>query len=83
MYCTGYKISFPFFDDDLLAAPDNHIELFHRVFHPDFANLAFIGLLQPLGSLMPLAEAQGEWVSDYLCGRYALPARRAAHRDRA
>ena len=58
---------------DLLAAPDNHIELFRRVFHPDFANLAFIGLLQPLGALMPLAELQGEWVSDYLCGRYALP----------
>ncbi len=75
VYCTGYKISFPFFDDDLLSAPDNHIELFRRVFHPDFANLAFIGLLQPLGALMPLADAQGQWVSDYLCGRYALPAR--------
>jgi cation diffusion facilitator CzcD-associated flavoprotein CzcO len=75
VYCTGYKISFPFFDDDLLSAPDNHIALFRRVFHPDFANLAFIGLLQPLGALMPLAEAQGQWVSDYLCGRYALPAR--------
>ncbi len=73
VYCTGYKISFPFFDDLLLAAPDNHIELFRRVFHPDFANLAFIGLLQPLGALMPLAELQGEWVSDYLCGQYALP----------
>ncbi len=73
VYCTGYKISFPFFDDDLLAAPDNHIELFRRVFHPDFANLAFIGLLQPLGALMPIAEVQGQWVSDYLCGRYALP----------
>ena len=74
VYCTGYKISFPFFDDDLLAAPDNHIELFRRVFHPDFANLAFIGLLQPLGALMPIAELQGQWVSDYLTGRYALPA---------
>jgi thioredoxin reductase len=73
VYCTGYKITFPFFDEDLVAAPDNHIELFRRVFHPDYADMAFIGLLQPLGSVMPLAEAQGQWLADYLRGRYALP----------
>ena len=32
VYCTGYKITFPFFDEDLISAPDNHIELFRRVF---------------------------------------------------
>jgi hypothetical protein len=74
VYCTGYKITFPFFDEDLISAPDNHIELFRRVFHPDYADMGFIGLLQPLGSVMPLAEAQGEWLADYLRGRYALPA---------
>jgi dimethylaniline monooxygenase (N-oxide forming) len=74
VYCTGYKITFPFFDEDLISAPDNHIELFRRVFHPDYADMGFVGLLQPLGSVMPLAEAQGEWLADYLRGRYALPA---------
>ncbi len=74
VYCTGYKISFPFFDPDFLAAPDNHIELFRRVFHPDIGGLFFIGLLQPLGAIMPLAEAQSAWVGDYLRGGYALPA---------
>ncbi len=73
VYCTGYKISFPFFDEDFIAAPDNHIELFRRVFHPDIDNVFFIGLLQPLGAIMPLAEAQGAWVGDYLLGDYALP----------
>jgi len=73
VYCTGYKISFPFFDEDLISAPENHIELFRRVFHPDIDNVFFIGLLQPLGAIMPLAEAQGEWVGDYLLGDYALP----------
>jgi dimethylaniline monooxygenase (N-oxide forming) len=73
VYCTGYKISFPFFDEDLIAAPDNHIELYRRVFHPDIANVFFIGLLQPLGAIMPLAEAQAAWVGDYLVGDYALP----------
>jgi dimethylaniline monooxygenase (N-oxide forming) len=74
VYCTGYKISFPFFDPDFLAAPDNHIELFRRVFHPTIAGLFFIGLLQPLGAIMPLAEAQSAWVGDHLRGEYALPA---------
>lgn len=73
VYCTGYKITFPFFDDDFLAAPDNHIELFRRVFHPEIGGLFFIGLLQPLGAIMPLAEAQSAWIGDYLRGEYALP----------
>jgi cation diffusion facilitator CzcD-associated flavoprotein CzcO len=75
IYCTGYKITFPFFDETLVSAPDNHIELFWRVWHPDFHNLAFIGLLQPLGAIMPLAEAQGKWVAEYLKGEYHLPPR--------
>jgi cation diffusion facilitator CzcD-associated flavoprotein CzcO len=73
VYCTGYKITFPFFDPDFLTAPDNRVELFRRVFHPHVPNLFFIGLLQPLGAIMPLAEAQGTWVGDYLLGDYALP----------
>ncbi len=27
VYCTGYKITFPFFDEQLISAPENHIEL--------------------------------------------------------
>jgi cation diffusion facilitator CzcD-associated flavoprotein CzcO len=75
VYCTGYKITFPFFDEDFVSAPENHIELFRRVFHPEFADLAFCGLLQPLGAIMPLAEAQGQWLAAYLKGEYHLPAR--------
>jgi cation diffusion facilitator CzcD-associated flavoprotein CzcO len=73
VYCTGYKISFPFFDEDFISAPDNHIELFRRVLHPEIPNLFFIGLLQPLGAIMPLAAAQGAWAGDYLLGDYAPP----------
>ena len=73
VYCTGYKINFPFFDADFIAPKDNRIDLYRRVFHPDYANLFFIGLLQPLGAVMPLSEAQGRWVAEYLKGEYALP----------
>jgi cation diffusion facilitator CzcD-associated flavoprotein CzcO len=75
IYCTGYKISFPFFDEGFLSAPENHIELYRRVFHPDVPDVAFVGLLQPLGAIMPLAEAQGQWLAAYLRGEYHLPPR--------
>jgi hypothetical protein len=81
VYCTGYKITFPFFDGQLISAPHNRIELFRRVFHPDIANVFFVGLLQPLGAIMPLAEAQGAWVGDYLMGDYALPSHEQMEAD--
>ncbi|MCW2615283.1 MAG: flavin-containing monooxygenase [Frankiales bacterium] len=73
VYATGYRISFPFFDEELVSAPDNRISLYQRVFHPTVPDLAFIGLIQPLGAIMPLAEEQGRLVADRLTGRYALP----------
>ncbi len=73
IYATGYKVTFPFFDEDFISAPDNDLPLFRRVFKPDINNVFFIGLCQPLGSIMPIAEAQGEWIAEYLTGRYALP----------
>jgi dimethylaniline monooxygenase (N-oxide forming) len=73
VYCTGYQITFPFFEESLISAPENRIDLYRRVFHPEIPNVFFIGLLQPLGAIMPLAEAQGTWVGDYLLGDYALP----------
>ena len=79
IYCTGYQITFPFFDEDFLSAPDNHIELFRRVFSPEYPDLFFAGLLQPLGAIMPLAEIQGQWLADYLRGEYLLPARAQLH----
>jgi dimethylaniline monooxygenase (N-oxide forming) len=81
IYCTGYRVTFPFFAPDLIAAPDNDLPLFRRVFHPRIPSVAFIGLLQPLGAIMPLAAAQSEWVCDYLSGRYALPDPEAMRAD--
>jgi cation diffusion facilitator CzcD-associated flavoprotein CzcO len=74
VYCTGYKVTFPFFDEDFISAPDNDLPLFRRVFHPDYPDVFFLALLQPLGATMPIAEAQGRWLADYLRGHYALPA---------
>ncbi len=81
VYCTGYKVSFPFFDPGLISAPDNDLPLFRRVFHPEIRSVFFVGLLQPLGAIMPLAEHQSRWICDYLAGRYALPEPAAMRAD--
>jgi dimethylaniline monooxygenase (N-oxide forming) len=73
VYCTGYKISFPFFDPEVLAAPDNRLPLFRRVVSIERPGLYFIGFIQPLGPIMPIAEAQSEWVADLISGRAQLP----------
>ena len=73
IYCTGYKVTFPFFKSEIIEAKNNDLPLFKRVFHPRYPDLFFIGLLQPLGAIMPLAEMQSIWVSKYLLGQYALP----------
>jgi dimethylaniline monooxygenase (N-oxide forming) len=81
VYCTGYKVSFPFFDPSFVSAEDNDLPLFRRVFHPEIPGLFFVGLLQPLGAVMPLAHAQSEWIASHLRGEYALPERAAMRAD--
>jgi hypothetical protein len=75
VWCTGYTITFPFLPPDVIEAKDNAVPLYKMVVPPDLDGLYFIALLQPLGAMMPLAEAQSEWVADMLTGESALPAR--------
>jgi thioredoxin reductase len=73
IYCTGYKISFPFFDEKLISVEGNRLPLYRRVVSVEHPGLYFIGFVQPLGAIMPIAEAQSEWVADLLGGRGTLP----------
>jgi thioredoxin reductase len=73
VYCTGYRITFPFFDESVVNAADNRLPLYRRVASVEHPGLYFIGFVQPLGAIMPIAEAQSEWVADLLGGRGTLP----------
>lgn len=73
IYCTGYKVSFPFFDPGFISAPDNELPLYIRMFKPDLPSVMFIGLYQPLGAIFPLAERQSRIAAAYLRGDYLPP----------
>jgi hypothetical protein len=73
IYCTGYKVTFPFFEPSFVSAPDNELPLYLRCFHLEHEGLMFAGLCQPLGAIMPLVEAQGRLFARYLTGEYQLP----------
>jgi hypothetical protein len=71
--CTGFIISHPFFDQSFINYSEGDVPLFLRVFHPVHRSLYFIGLVQPQGSIWPLADAQSKLVANYIVGRYELP----------
>lgn len=77
IWCTGYDIRFPFLAPELMQADHNEVRLYRHVVHPDHPGLYFIGLVQVLGAVMPVAEAQSEWIAQVLLGRAALPPRAA------
>ena len=73
VYCTGYKIEFPFLAESVFAAQDNRMPLYKRAVSVENPGLYFIGFIQPLGPIMPLAEAQSEWIADLLTEGATLP----------
>ena len=73
MWATGYRVTFPFLDPALIAAQDNDLPLWKRMVHPDLPGLYFIGLVQAVGAVMPISEAQGAWVAQMLTGQYLPP----------
>jgi hypothetical protein len=75
IYATGYRVSFPFFDPDFLAAPENRLPLFKRMLKPGVDDLAFIGLGQAIPTIFPFAELQSKIAARWLAGDWAPPPR--------
>jgi cation diffusion facilitator CzcD-associated flavoprotein CzcO len=73
IYATGYNITFPFFDPELVSAPDNQIPLFKRMFKPGIDDLVFMGFAQATPTLFPFVESQARLLAAYAVGRYRLP----------
>lgn len=75
IYATGYQMSFPFFDQPQFQPVQDRFPLWRRMIKLGIDNLFFMGLAQPLPTLVNLAEQQSKLVAAYLTGAYALPDR--------
>ena len=53
VYCTGYKIAFPFFDREVFTAPGHRLPLYRRVVSVERPGLYFIGFIQPWARSCP------------------------------
>jgi hypothetical protein len=73
IYATGYKITFPFFDEETLSAPENRLPAYKRIFVPGIDDLALIGFAQAIPTLFPFVELQSKLVARYVRGDHALP----------
>ena len=67
----------------MLFRSDNDLPLWKRTVHPDLPGLYFLGLLQPIGAVMPLAEAQAAWIAETLSGAYVPPPEPVVRRQMA
>ncbi|XP_006876062.1 PREDICTED: dimethylaniline monooxygenase [N-oxide-forming] 5-like [Chrysochloris asiatica] len=74
IFATGYKYSFPFLENDETVLDGQH-SMFKFVFPPQLEKptLAFIGILQPEGAIIPTSELQSRWVVRIFKGLNKLP----------
>ncbi|NXD08584.1 FMO5 monooxygenase, partial [Nothocercus nigrocapillus] len=82
VFATGYSFAFPFLED-CVTVVENQIPLYKYVFpvHLEKPTLAFIGLIQPLGAIMPISELQCRWATRVFKGLSKLPPRHAMEAD--
>ncbi|KAH0618211.1 hypothetical protein JD844_017221, partial [Phrynosoma platyrhinos] len=75
IFATGYSVAFPFVDKSVIEVADNRVPLYKHVFPPHLekATLAVIGLIQPLGPIMPTSELQARWATRVFKGLSSLP----------
>uniref|UniRef100_A0ABK0LFY6 Dimethylaniline monooxygenase [N-oxide-forming] n=1 Tax=Rattus norvegicus TaxID=10116 RepID=A0ABK0LFY6_RAT len=75
VFATGYSFAFPFLDESIVKVEDGQASLYKYIFpaHLPKPTLAVIGLIKPLGSMIPTGETQARWVVQVLKGATTLP----------
>ena len=81
IYATGYNIKFPFLDKEVVSGGEkieqqfeeeyreNLVWLYKYIFPPKFPNIAFIGLVQAIGAIMPVSDLQAQYVTSLWNGK--------------
>ncbi|XP_063283038.1 dimethylaniline monooxygenase [N-oxide-forming] 2-like [Pelobates fuscus] len=78
IFATGYNAMYPFIDDPAMKLNENPVSMYKNVFpiHLPKPTMAFLGLIQPLGSILPTTEMQARWAARVFRGAAQLPAAR-------
>ncbi|EGF83756.1 hypothetical protein BATDEDRAFT_1833, partial [Batrachochytrium dendrobatidis JAM81] len=67
IFCTGYEIGYPFLDAEKIVGLNNPgsnvVDLYKLVWPVHYDSIAFVGLFQPLGAIMPGSELQSRWIA--------------------
>lgn len=71
--CTGFVLSHPFFDNAFIDYSSGSVPLYLKMFHPEYQNLFFIGMFQPLGCIWPGAEQQSKLAAKAISGAWKRP----------
>lgn len=71
--CTGFVLAHPFFDPAFIDYRKGPVPLYRKMLHPDYRNLYFVGMFQPLGCIWPGAELQAKIVARELAGKWERP----------
>lgn len=74
---TGYTLGFPLIENGkVIPAVENEVTLYKYMYPPSLSKhntLAVLGLIQPMGSIMPISELQARVFFDVLVGEAHLP----------
>ncbi|KAG0080913.1 Cyclopentanone 1,2-monooxygenase (CPMO) [Podila epicladia] len=86
-YCTGYHVSFPILHPDIVTdgrdgSQNNRVWTWNYMVPPRHPNMAFVGLFQPLGAIMPISEMQCRFLVRTLVGKLdPLPSERLMDKE--
>lgn len=76
VFATGYEISYPFLSESVAPKSRKDFNLYKNVFNPNLKHpktLAFIGLVLPIGAVLPVAELQSRWFALLMADKVELP----------
>lgn len=72
--CTGYILKHTFFSESFIDYSSGPVPLYLKMFHPEYHDLFFIGMFQPLGCIWPGSELQSKLLANYIVGDWQMPA---------
>ncbi|XP_069823524.1 flavin-containing monooxygenase 5-like isoform X2 [Dendropsophus ebraccatus] len=75
IFATGYSFSFAFCEDSVISVKNNKVSLYKYLFpyHLEKPTLAVVGLIQPIGAIMPMSELQSRLATRVFKGLVKLP----------